>query len=111
MAVTEATANALIRMMLGDLESHTYTVEIPDARGFVDAAAHILYVAEGPTTPGAKEPGGFTRALIHTLFQADKENLGRLARVYPALASNVHMYKNQPGGDESLRRVVLLLGE
>jgi hypothetical protein len=95
-------------MVLADLDGQRYTVQIPTAEEFMEAARHVLWVLDGPS-PEAQEPGTFTTELIRAMCHADPDNISRLARVYPALASHVHMYKTNPEGLAAMRHIATLI--
>jgi len=48
-------------------------------------------------------PGGFYKALLDTMFRADRINLARLGKGFPLLASMVDAYKNDHDGVARLR--------
>lgn len=97
-------ADDLIEMILGDLRTETFTVDIPDAEAFQTAARHFLYVVEGPSLD-SQEPGSFTTLLIRTMMRADRENMRLLVRSYPAMCAIVTVYKTHPEG----QRIVLAM--
>lgn len=101
-------ADALIEAILGDLRSEAFTLEIPNAEEFQRTARHFLYVVEGPG-PDSQEPGSFTTLLIQATMRADRENLRLLARVYPAIASIVTVYKFNPDGQRIVQAMSHLL--
>lgn len=110
MPVTNKHADALIASLLGDMHGMSYKVIIPSAREFQQAAQHILYVLEG-AGPDAQEPGHFTSTLIQAMLYADEDNRRKLARVYPALAAHVHLYKTHDEGVRIMHVIANLLSD
>lgn len=108
MPVSSELANALIQIILGDIDARAYRVKVPTAEEFQQAARHVLWVLDGES-PEAQEPGNFTVNLIRTMCHADKDNLSLMARIYPALASHVHMYKTNPEGIDAMRAIATLI--
>jgi len=79
-------------------------VTLPSMEEVAQACRHVLYHLDGDHELGL-QPGRFTTLIIEAACQADEMNLAQLALGFPALTTAVSMYKNTPGGIDTIRRL------
>ncbi len=79
-------------------------INLPTKEDVYVACRHVLYVLDDDREHG-QEPGGFVTRIIEAATHADKQNMAKLALGFPAIITAVDMYKNKPGGIDTLRRL------
>jgi hypothetical protein len=71
------------------------------------AAHYVLWVAGWlPETVSIKQPGGFAKLLVETIFRADPQQRAILRRAYPVFVDTVMKYENEEHGHEELAELV-----
>ena len=65
-----------------------------------ETAQHVLYMFGHTGRP----PGPFAQQLLQLIAHADRQNLAKLAEVFPAEAEAVRLAQREHGGIDILRR-------